>query len=336
METPAEHASNQLAWAWESLRSVEVRLTYSIHNHKADPLRSPAFDKVVEHYIETASGERFYEFEGVDSKTGATNSKSLHYGDGAKFTDVNFDNKNTNNQNSVSVTHDFWMESGSDRKQLPQPLLYLDVGREPLSKAVLKARDLGQSEVLGRKCQVFLFPQVRWAIPQDQVFHLDIATSIPVKVESCNDLAARVNNRPMGVWTALSLDEVHGRFVPTKSRQVAFTNEGEEMFTWEYSVDAIVFDKDYPASTFKPILQPGVRVLDGTTNKSYEAPGVRKSQADTSKNEVLIPPLIASPPSNGASYTSYGLIGMGAMLILLGVVVWLRRSRKSTGEVSPF
>ena len=108
------------------------------------------------------------------------------------------------------------------------------------------------------------------------------------------------------------------------------------MFTWEFSVDAIVFDKDYPASTFKPILQPGVRVLDGTTNKSYEAPGVRKSQADTSKNEVLIPPLIASPPSNGASYTSYGLIGMGAMLILLGVVVWLRRSRKSTGEVSPF
>ena len=224
MDSIAERAARQLAEEMESRKSIEVRCELTINNHTARPSGTMAINIVADHYIETATGKRLLESENM--KDGKVVSRSFHYGDGTKFADVNFNSKNPDEQAVVYIKREFWLEEKNDRRQLPQPLLYLYVGREPLYEALTKAEYLGKSEVMGRECHAFLFPQVRWSVPQDQIFHLDNATSIPLKVETFRDKAARDKKETLGAWTAQSLDKVEGHYVPLKSTTVAYNKDG--------------------------------------------------------------------------------------------------------------
>lgn len=325
MDSPSEVASKQLAWDMEPRKSVEVRVTYVITNNQSDPSRPAAFNTVVEHYLETASGQKFYEFRGM--KGDAVTSRSIHFGDGTKFTDINYDPKNTESQQSVFVKRQFWMEEGSDRKQLPHPLLFLYVGRVPLYKSLSKAQYLGKGEVIGRECNLFLFPQVRWAVIQDQVFYLDQATSIPLKVETFRDQASREKKEPLWVWTAQSLDKVQGHFVPLKSTETLYAKDGSPQLAYDFHVESIEFDKEYPASTFTPVFQPGVTVLDGFTNKAYEAPGVKKAVPSAPKETAAtIQPIQAVPPRDWSANAPILSLGLGAVVLIVAGLLW-RRSR---------
>ena len=288
MDSIAELAGKQLAWEMESRKSVEVQVTTAITNHVAASSSKQVFDTVEEHYIETAAGQRFCDFRGVKSGSGKVVARSAHFGGGRKFADISFVPENPEVQQSISIKRQYWMEESSDRRQLPAPLLFLYVGREPLYEALPKAQSLGKGEVMGRECNVFLFTQVRWSIPQDQVFYLDKITSIPLKVESFRDKESREKNEPLGVWTAKSLDKIQGHFAPLKSTQTAYSKDGSLSLTWDFTVNSIAFNEEYPASTFWPAFQPGVTVLDGISNKSYVVPGARRRRK-TSKKRPRVP-----------------------------------------------
>jgi hypothetical protein len=317
-----EQAAKTLAWEFESRKSIETRTRTLIHNQDKNTGVSQDFDTLSEHYIETATGRRFYEFRAL--KGDEIVQRSLHYGDGTKFADVDYRPDDPETQNAIFINRQFWMEGRNDRRQVPQPFLYLYVGREPLHEALPKATHLGQDKVIGRECEIFLFPQVRWAVTQDQVYYLDKATSIPLRVESYRDTSARERNEPISSWTARSLDEVQGHFVPLNSSQVSYNKEGAEDLTWDFKVESIEFNKDYPNSLFWPTVQPGTTVFDSIMNKMSETPGQRKSDVKQSE-KAIAQPIYADPPRDWTATASSVSLVLGAAVLLTGTVLWWRR-----------
>ena len=192
---------------------------------------------------------------------------------------MNFSKNDLDKQESIIFKRQYWMEDRSERRECPQPLRFLYVGREPIHKALPSAAYLGEDRVLNRACHVFLFAQVRWEIPQDHVYYLDKATSVPLKLASYRDQTARDQKKPLWVWTAESLDKVQDHFVSLKSKMIQYAEDLQPGFTWTYSVISIQFDKDYPASMFSPAPQPGVTVLDSINSKRTR----RRHQARTSR-----------------------------------------------------
>ncbi len=320
MDSPAELAAKQLAWQLETQTSVNLEVTTTITAFSDKASKTPEFTSTEDHYIETAAGQRFLEFRGM--KSGLAVTRSSHYGEGGRFTDVNYRLNDTGVQESVFITNHFWMEDASERRQVPSPLLHFYVGRKPLHQALPKAQYLGISKCLDRDCDIFLFPQVRWFVTQDQVYYLDKKTSVPLKIEVFRDEASRNKQQPMAVWVAKTLDSAEGHNFPLRSSETAYGKDGNREFLWDFDVKRIHFNEEYPDSTFRPVLQPGVLVLDATTKKSYKVPGV-----------VVIPPQVsvpgqavrATPPPDRSSYVSTGSLLLGVGLILVAGFAWWRR-----------
>lgn len=323
MESPAEHAASQLAKQFDGLKSVDLRVRTHITNKSSTSDRPPAFDTTTEHYIQTMSGSRFCEF--ASSMGDQAVGLSRYYFDGSRGAEVTYSPKDLGRQQQVLIRRNFWLEANTDRKQIPKPFLFLYVGREPLWKALSKARLIGQSDVIGHPCDAFLFDRVRWGGLQDQVFHLDSETSVPLKVEAFRDETSRLKNEPLWVWTARSLDRVDARSLPLKSIQESFGPDGRVMLTWDTEVLSIEFDRGYPASTFWPVLQPGVTVDDTITGKTYQTPGERPAIPSQSGSAS---PVRADPPASGTSLDSGVALAIGCAVLLAAAAVWLR-SRKS-------
>jgi hypothetical protein len=276
------------------------------------------------YYIETAAGQRFSEFQGL--KSGKVMSRSSHFGDRSRFADVNYSSENPDLQQTIYINRQYWMEDRNDRKQLPHPLLFMYVGRDPLHEALPKAQDLGKGEVLGRECDVFLFSQIRWSFPQDHVYYLDHATSIPLKVESFRDKPSRDKKEPIWVWTAQSFDKVQGHLVTRKSTEIAYGKEGAPLITWDCNVESIEFDKDYPASTFWPTFQPGVTIFDATADKIHQVPGAKQAASDAMKEAATsAQPIQATPPRDWSSLASNTTFALGCAIVIIAGLLWWRR-----------
>jgi len=321
MNEQLKHAASQLAHDMESRKSVEVQVRNEITPHGSMTTREPAFTTYTDHYIEKATGERFYDFRTM--KSGEVVSRSTHYGNGVKFADVDYKPGDPESQNSISISKQFWMEGRGDRRQLPQPLLSLHVGREPLHKALSSAQPLGQQEVMGRTCNMVLFTKVPWAVPQDQVFSLDEATSIPLKVEAFRDAAAREAKTPMWSWTAESLEQVQGHFVPMKATHLTYGSDGALAQTTKQEVESIAFDKAYPASQFWMEIQPGTVVNDAFTKRFTQTPGASKEP--TVEKTVAASPIEATPPRDWFSVASTTTLVLGAAILLAAGLLWWRR-----------
>ena len=324
MDQDTTRAVKQLAWELDSRKSVEVRVATKPTLHYPDSGRPRAFDTISEHYIETAAGQRFCDWTGLMS--GKIQARSSHYGDGSRFADVDYVQSNPELQNVISIKRQYWMEQGSDRKQVPAPLLYLYSGRETLTAALPKTQNLGKAEVMHRACNTFLFPRVSWVVPQDQLFYLDEATSIPLKVEAFRNKEARENHRPLWVWVAKSLDKVQGHYVTLQSTQTAFGADGEPAMTWDFNVEKIEFDKDYPRSTFWPKIQPGVTVVDGIADKTYQTPGAKPPVPEEARRaSAPAQAVTAVPPVGWTPVISTASIWLGGATLVVGVGLWLRR-----------
>lgn len=322
MDSLAEQIADRLAWNLESRKSVEVKLRTEVTGHD-ESVRDRSGALISDHYIETAVGRRY--FESVATKGGAVTLHYENYGDGQRFAHVAYRPEGDKVQDQILVLNQYWMEDKSDRKQVPQPLLFEYVGREPLHKAILKAEYLGEGQVLGRPCRRFLFQQVRWAVPQDQVFWIDEATGVPLKVEAYRVGSAREEGEAQSVWTAEALEDVQGHPVVTRSSQTAYA-QGKPFMGWSYRVESIEFDKDYPASQFWPTFQPGVMVLDSVANKAYQVPGGEAASAiGTAAASVgtATPgrPIEAAPP---ADWSGTLVFGAGVALLLVGAILWRR------------
>jgi hypothetical protein len=324
LDSPAQLAAKKLAWQLETQTSVEMEVTTTIIPLGKAANRPRDFTSTVEHYIETSAGQRFLDTRGM--KDGVVVNHYAHYGEGGTFTDVNYNPKEVEKQLSVYKTNHFFMEDLSDRRQVPPPIFYLYVGRKSLHEALPMADYLGTSECLGKECDLFLFKQVRWVVPQDQVFTLDKKTSIPIRVENYRDEASRDKKLPLLTWTAKSLDRVQGYDVPIKSSVVQYGSDGSPDFQWDIEVNKIKFNESYPESTFRPILQPGVVVLDGAVNKAYKTPEAAPTKTEGSPStSAVVQPVQATPPGNWSTTYSAASLIFGTALVIAGVFAWWRR-----------
>ena len=324
MDSPAQVAAQKLAWQGKTQTSVEIEVTTTIIPMGEDAGKPRAFTLIEEHYIETSVGQRYLDFRGV--KDGVLVVRSTHYGENGTFTDVNYGRKDVEKQQSVNKTKHFYLEDSTDRRQVPSPLLYFYVGRKSLYEALPKADYLGTGECLGKECDLFLFKQVRWLVPLDQVFTLDKNTSIPIRVDNFRDAVSREKKLPLNTWTAKSLERVQGHDLQLKSSLVQYGTDGRPVFQWDFEVKRIKYNESYPEATFRPILQPGVTIIDDTTNKISRTPrAVVTPEAGQQSNAAIVQAIQATPP--GVWSTTFSAVGLvfGAALVIVGVFGWWRR-----------
>jgi hypothetical protein len=321
-DSPADRAAKKLAWDIESRRSIEIRVRTDISPPTNRNVGRPMdFNAYVDHYIDTASGQRFNERTNLKGETAVDRAED--YGDGSRFAHVQFVRTKLDVQQTVAINRQYFQEESIDRKNLPIPLLYEFVGRQPLHKALAKAEQLGETKVLGRTCDAFLFRNVRWIITHDQVFYLDRESAIPLKVVAYRDEATRLRDEPMWSWTAESLDEKGGHRFVGNSTQVGFGPEKKPTNMWKYHVEEIAFDKTYPASMFWPTIQPEATVLDSFT-KTIKSSSTKTSAPAPSTPITKSAP--ALPPSNWLSYLPAVMLSGGLVILLVAIIVW-RRSR---------
>lgn len=316
--------TQRLAWELETRKSVEIEVVTKIIKRRTGEKRPISFDSTDEHYIETAVGQRYCDdrLRLGDKVVG----RSAHFGNGSRFANVTYYDQDTSLQKVVEYRRSYWKEETGSRKEIPGPIRFLYVGHEPLNKSLPKAEYLGKGKVIDRECEVFLFAKVPWLVPQDQVYSLDAATGIPLKVESFQDRSAREQNQPMWVWTAESLDKVKGHYVTMKASQISYGADHEPQLIWEQSVESVAFNRDYPATTFWPTPDPGVTLMDSTKGTITEAPGVKKAPpAAKSGTASTTTPAQAIPPSDWTSYTSPVMLGLGVAILIGAVLIWWRR-----------
>jgi hypothetical protein len=231
------------------------------------------------------------------------------------------------------IKRHYGTEDRSERPERPQPLRLLYVGRESLTQALRNAAYLGEGQVLNRVCDIFLFIGVRWEVPQDHVYYLDKATSIPLKVESYRDKSAREHKVPLWVWTANSLDSVKGHFIPLKSTTILRNDDPQQSFTWITRVQSIEFDNDFRSGNFWPSLDPGIYVLDTIASKRYRVPGgqspIRSVQVEASLGSK---PVQATPSSDWNTVIAAVVFGLGATMLLAGGVRWRSQHRKESSH----
>ena len=145
----------------DSQASVEVRLRTTIVNRGTDNGGKPAdFDALEVHYIETAAGQRFDETKGLLGSKVVFRHQD--FSDGDKAAHVEFPREAMDKQSTVSIDRSYWQEDTSDRRNAPAHLQFLYVGRKPLAGALASSEYLGETKVLDRTCDQYLFRQVRW------------------------------------------------------------------------------------------------------------------------------------------------------------------------------
>jgi hypothetical protein len=321
--SPLERAIKQMAWELETRKSVELTVRHRLVYHDTES-GHPEYDVLEDHYIEVSTGQRAC--ENLFLKLQNVEKRYSHFSDGFRCADVMSEEGNPDRQQSVFIKRQYWGEDRSDRMERPEPIQLLYVCREPLHKALPRAAFVGTETVLDRECDVFLFRRLRWEVPQDHLYYLDKRTSIPLKVESFRDEAARKGKQPMWVWTAESLDNVQGHFVPLKSLMVRYSNTFEPKITWKSEVLSIEFDKDFTSSTFWPTIQPGVSVHDYISGKHYRVPGREGTVSVNEKKAATIgQPIVAIQPTSWVRIIPSISLGLGLSVLLTAAFLWLRR-----------
>jgi hypothetical protein len=316
MEPPVVRAKNQLGWELETRKSVEVRVKLEIFS--SDPEYAPKdYDRTEEHYIETALGQRFCERYQLKGKKVV--GRNTYFSDGSRCADVVYKMGQLDLQDSVVIRRTYPDEDGGDRMNRPEPINLLYVGREPLHVALGKAASLGSAQVIDRDCDVFVFRKVRWRVPQDHVYYLDRETSIPLKVQAFKDESSREREEPLWTWTAGRPEKVEDHFVTMECQEVL----SKPSVTWKWKVESISFNKDYPPSTFWPVVQPGVSVHDFVALKHSRAASDAEFRAGTAASEATVRAL---PPEDSVATISNVLFGLSVVTLVLGVIFWFRRT----------
>jgi hypothetical protein len=211
----------------------------------------------------------------------------------------------------------------------PQPFLYYWVDRRPLCEAIQDGQLMSEGSVIGRPCDVFLFPASGWSGKQDHVYWLDRDTSVPLKVQFFADPQARLANRPVLVWSAEELSEFQGFPFVVKSSQSDHAGEdGTLNVTVEYRVVSVDYNRDFPVSMFQPEIQPEAIVYDTIANRpprrSSESihgqiPGVALEATATTT-------IRADPPHPWGTHASAVFFGLGVASVVAGLIVRWRRT----------
>ena len=273
-----------------------------------------------EHYLATRHGERKY---GQYAEVGDQEiCVLLGFDETDRCASVQYQAPpNQARQKSITITKPFLDEARTGFKAIPAPLPFY-VGLVPIRDAIRSAEAVGPSQVAGRECDRYYFAHVDGhGGTQDLVYHLDAATSYPLKVESFADRARFAAGTPFSIWEADRLDEVRDYHSVTDSRFITYapTKVGglEPQLVNKYHVELIHFDMAIPNDAFWPKYDPGVFVTDQITgNSRYNTPDGKAPVAAGT----------ATDP-NGLPWTGWaftGAVTVGLALLVVGLLRWFR------------
>ena len=324
---PAELAATRLAHEMRSWQSIEIVTRSQLTLHAPESYMPP-HSEAVKTYIETSRSQRMADNLLTSPKAAIRQSG---YCDGARCATVIY--RPGPVQDSVIIGRSFMNEGTSGSTEHPVPLAYFYVGKVPLYEAVTKGTHLGQGRVSDRPTEVFLFPRVKWGmVEQDLVYDLDKETSVPVRVRSYGRRFNRETfegDTPNWDWTALTLDTVDGYHLPLRSSHVSHARAGgkataEKRSSSEIVVESVHFNKSFPASTFWPVVEPGVLVRDLIKKTTTTTAPAKEAQQGTSSPPAGTP-VRAGQPDDSSSWGSTACLSLGVALLGAGVVSWWRK-----------
>jgi hypothetical protein len=320
--------AKKIARQMEAQKSVELRVQTKIANSNPPPTPVPGtFDTIEEHYIETAGKRRC---DIVYTSEGKTVRREEHFWNGAKAAAVTFapgPEQTFDAPEIVKVGKNYYKEDAGERMERPSPILFLHVGREPLYKAILKAKPTGTGTILGRECDLFLFEQVPWRMPQDQLYYLDRETGLPLSVEGYPNYAERDKQKQHWVWKAESLDRVGEFDIPLKTVQIHFDQENQPAYTWTSTVQSVEFNKLFPASMFWPADTPDVTFIDTIKKKTVRGDSSKRLQNFLEGADPAQAAPTAQLPLSSADWAARIFLGAGAALVVVGLAAAWRRRR---------
>ena len=313
--------------SWESIDAhIVVDQHLLVPVGKSQPGRSHGS----EHFVETMDGQKYY----IKSNEvpGHEHVVLLGYSDGKRCASVTTRNASgQRGQKSITLTKTFMDEQLTGYVMRPEPLRFWYVGLIPLREAVLKAERIGVGHVAGRACDIFLFS----AVPgqngsQDLVYHLDEATSMPLKAEAFANQARLKAGKPSWVWEAITLDEVQGYHVPLNSRYTGFVIREDAgstaQLTERYTIEAIMFNEPHQASAFWPEFEKGVFVNDLIAKKYYYNTPDKKVPRDEGTRAVsaAVDPIAAAEPTDLTPWIAGAGVVLGASFLLTGIYMWIK------------
>lgn len=325
-----EHVAARLKLESQGWSSIEmrVRTVQTVDDPGAGP--HPGLD-IESRYVETASGKRFYDT--TSREPNGLVVRRTGYRDGSRCANVTYQSDDPSEQAQIVVSRVFLREADFGYVERPEPLAFYYVGLVPLHEALRGAERLEDSVVLGRPCDRFLFPEVKGGgRAQALVYHLDRATSVPLKVTAHRDRKDLTDRGASWTWEATSLERVAGHNVVMTSKYRSYhfvKNEGAteqvQDMTNVYTVESVEYDKSYPSKMFWPTFGPGAQVFDVIENKSYRAPGGEPEPdikpLDPSSGE----PIRIGPETNWGRLASWGLIALGIAGLIGCLIALLRR-----------
>jgi hypothetical protein len=322
-----EAIAKKIASQTETRKSVELRVQTKISIANPPPPVPGSYDTWEEHFIEMA-GKRRCDF--VSTSGGKIVRRHEHYWNGSKAAAVTFGpgpERKFDTTATMLVSRYYYKEDEGERMERPSPILFLHVGREPLHRALLRARPMGTGKTLGRDCDLFLFEQVRWRVPQDQLYYLDRETGLPLRVEGYPSYAGRAGQKWHWIWEAESLDKVGKYYIPFKMVKIYFDQKNQPAYTWTTTVQSAEFDKDFPASTFWPAPAPGARVIDAIKNKVVPGASSKSQREPIKKSDSSQAVQKADLPLAWAELAARISLGLGALILVAGLALCWRQRR---------
>ncbi len=255
----------------ESIR-LRIEVLQSNLSHP-EYVRGPEF-QIKQEYAATSWGKRY--FDNIFLFGTEPSRRTSVYCDGRKFAHVEYPvaSGEPTRQGSISIDKSDWIERRYSVVDAPEVIRLNHVGLEPLNEALPKAVVMPDGLVIGRRCDVFHFKKVGPPDrPHSLVYFLDKATAVPLKVSAYDDPDHIQGQAPNWVWEAKTLDHVSGRhFLPLSSVYRHYSRLDAGGGRLETKIDEVQairivqaeFDISIPESTFWPVPQPGVSVIDTT------------------------------------------------------------------------
>lgn len=329
MDNPAQVHAERLAWRQQSWSSIEMRVECRM-TVAADWDGPPVdFNAQVERYIETAAGQRLFDSQSL--KDGVVKLRGVSYFDGRRGANVIHDEKHPDREQMIMVQRHFGSENSRGPSNRPIPFLYDWVDQIPLHEALATARVLGRSRVLDRDCDVFLFTGRGPHKTLLLVYHLDRATSVPLRVVYHLSEADRLQGRAHYDWTADTLEQGRDYAYVRRGTVLDYSRSKDPAHVYStnvYEITSLILNRDYPEAIFHPAYHPGAIVFDSTTKKAaYRVPGESNvSVATPSTTGIVSTPPRAEVPRNWAFSIAPVFLGLGACLLLVAVILRRRRS----------
>lgn len=317
MPNPLEEFAEKLSSVMNSWSSIEVETETRMSFHAPLPVPGLTTSDLRTSYIETADGRRMQDWifrlpDGRERRGGSD------YFDGSRCATVAYEEDRPERQKLITVSTSFAGEGVGLASQRPLPLRFLYVGLEPLPEALReRGQHVGQSKALDRPCEVFLIRDVRLSIGTVLVRPcLDRETAVPLAIDWFKDESALAAGRPYRTWRATQFEVRDGVPVVTESRELVLQDGTDKPSdTYDTRVTKLEFNKDYPASIFWPVPQPGVTIHDLIRGTRETVPG---GPIPTTAAPIRVD---GAPPWDPAQAA---LLGLGLALVAVAGWLWWR------------